>query len=261
VLRTRFFTALVALPAVLAIIVLAPGPAFTAFVVALAAFGLYEIGAMNHAHGPALIAALAIAGGGPVIILLSAPRVLWTLPAAVIAAMLAVIARVATVGPQHEESEAALTTLGALYVGLLFPYFALLRNSSQGIQLVVLILLLVVASDTGAYFAGIYLGRIKLAPKVSPNKTVEGATGGLGLCVAASWILRPWLLPNWSYAEMTFAAFAIGILAQLGDLACSAYKRVAGVKDSGWLFPGHGGLLDRTSSLVFAVVFAYYYSR
>jgi phosphatidate cytidylyltransferase len=147
----------------------------------------------------------------------------------------------------------------ALWVGVLFPYFALLRNSPEGVSTTILMLLLVVASDSGAYFTGKSIGRTKLAPMVSPNKTVEGAAGGLAACVIAAVVLRPWLAPGIRVWSVVFLAVCVGALAQLGDLAGSAFKRIAGVKDSGWLFPGHGGLLDRTCSLVFAAVFTYYY--
>ena len=151
--------------------------------------------------------------------------------------------------------------MGAFYVGALFPYFALLRNRPDGIAVIIFVLLLVIASDTGAYFAGSWFGRIRLAPRVSPKKTVEGAIGGLALCVVAGLLLHQPLVSGWSVGQAIMLSAAIGILAQLGDLAGSALKRRAGVKDSGWIFPGHGGLLDRTCSMVFATVFAYYWSR
>jgi phosphatidate cytidylyltransferase len=125
----------------------------------------------------------------------------------------------------------------------------------------VFILFLVIASDTGAYFIGSWMGRTKLAPNVSPKKTVEGAIGGLALCVVAGLLLRAPLVPGWSVPRTVLLSAAIAVLAQLGDLAGSALKRRAGVKDSGWIFPGHGGLLDRTCSMVFATVFTYYWSR
>ena len=151
--------------------------------------------------------------------------------------------------------------LGALWVGVLFPYFALLRNHAGGVPIIILMLLLVVASDSGAYFVGRSRGQVKLLPRVSPNKTVEGAIGGLSACVIAAVALRPLLAPQWSGAAAVTMAAVVGVLAQFGDLAGSAFKRVAGAKDSGWIFPGHGGLLDRTCSLVFAAAFTYYYFR
>jgi len=90
---------------------------------------------------------------------------------------------------------------------------------------------------------------------------VEGAIGGLALSVVAGLLLRQPLAPQWSIGRTVALSVAIGMLAQLGDLAGSALKRSAGVKDSGWIFPGHGGLLDRTCSMVFATVLTYYWGR
>ena len=262
-LRTRVWTALVALPALLAMVLFAPAPWFAAFVGVLTVWGLYEIGAMIRARTGATVGALVMAGVGSAILLAWAPEHLWFIPLCVILAMLMLVV---WVGSRTENAAAqspgiGLALLGGLYVGALFPYFALLRNRSDGIALLILILLLVMASDTGAYFVGSWLGRTKLAPRVSPKKTLEGAVGGLVLCEVAGWLLREPLAPQWSICRTLALSLAIGVLAQLGDLAGSALKRRAGVKDSGWIFPGHGGLLDRTCSMVFATVLTYYWSR
>ena len=184
------------------------------------------------------------------------------MPLAVVIAMLILVAHVGrgTARATVQSPAISLRILGALYVGVLFPFFALLRNQPGGIEVMVLILLLVMASDTGAYFTGSWLGRIKLAPNVSPKKTVEGAIGGLALCVVGGLLLRAPLVPGWGVTQSALFSAAIAVLAQLGDLAGSALKRSAGVKDSGWIVPGHGGLLDRTCSMVFATVFAYYWN-
>lgn len=259
-LRTRVWTALVTLPALLAVVLFAPAPWFAVFVGVLTAWGLYEVAAMTQARTPRAIGALVVAGGGSAMLLGWAPEHLWFIPLGVILAMLTLIV---LVGCGAESAAATvpgigLTLLGAFYVGALFPYFALLRNRADGIEVIVLILLLVVASDTGAYFTGSWIGRTRLAPRVSPKKTVEGAIGGLALCVVAGLLLRQPLVSGWGVGQTMAFSAAIGVLAQLGDLAGSALKRNAGVKDSGWIFPGHGGLLDRTCSIVFAVVLAYY---
>jgi len=263
VLRTRVWTALVALPTLLAVVIFAPAPWFAAFVAALIVVGLYEVAAMTGAHTAAAVAMLVLVGGGSATLLGWAPARLWVIPLGVILAMLALIVRVGR-GAANRAAGApgtGLTVLGALYVGTLFPYFALLRNRPDGIAAIVLILLLVIASDTGAYFTGLSMGRTRLAPRVSPKKTVEGAVGGLALCVVAGLLLRLPLVPEWGVGQAIAFSLAIGVLAQLGDLAGSALKRCAGVKDSGWIFPGHGGLLDRTCSIVFAVTLAYYWGR
>jgi phosphatidate cytidylyltransferase len=260
VLRTRILTTAVALPTVLAVIIFAPNWLFTWFIGALAAWGLYEVGAMTAARSLGRLVVLIAAGATPALAELYAGNRNWLVPGAVIAAMLVLVGHVALKGGR-ERARPWLTLLGALWVGVLFPYFALLRNLREGVQLVILLLLLVVASDSAAYLAGTRFGKVKLMPRVSPNKTLEGAVAGLGGCVLAAVVLRGPLVAGWGLGETAAAAVAIGILAQLGDLAGSAFKRMAGVKDSGWLFPGHGGLLDRTCSLVFAAVFAYYYTR
>lgn len=259
-LRTRLWTALIALPAVLAMVVFAPAWLFSAFIAVLTAWGLWEIGAMTNASVvQALI--LIFAGGGTAAILLLGGATPWIAPAAVISLMLILVAQVGLGGGASVRRGWVFVLIGALWVGVLFPYFALLRNGAGGVPIVVLMFLLVVVSDSGAYFAGRWKGRIKLLPRVSPNKTVEGAIGGLAACVAAGIVLRGVLASQWSLGSIVLLAAGIGVLAQLGDLAGSAFKRVAGVKDSGWIFPGHGGLLDRTCSLVFAAAFTYYCSR
>jgi phosphatidate cytidylyltransferase len=259
VLATRIWTAAVALPAVAAAIVFLPSALFSLFIVVLGAWGLYEVAMMSQATSLARRVAVIIAGGVPLVGLTLSSDPPWMPAALVFVIMAAVVAMVAIGGPAAGTKGMALTVIGAAYVGALFPYFALLRNRPGGIAAVLFVLLLVVAADTGAYFAGTYLGQIKLAPRVSPHKTVEGAIGEIVASEVAGLILAPMLAPALGLGRTLAASGAIAALAIVGDLAGSALKRSAGVKDSGWLFPGHGGLLDRTCSLVFAVVFAYYW--
>jgi len=260
VLTTRIKTAAIALPALLALVLLAPPEVFTAFIIILAAWALYEVAAMTDADVTQGIL-LALCGGIPLGALLLARGDTFVVPALVIAAMAILVTRVGASGSAAVKHGTWQIVLGALWVGVLFPYFALLRNGPNGVALTIMMLLIVVASDSGAYFAGKAIGRVKLLPKVSPNKTVEGAIAGLIASLIAGLILRRWLTPNLTASLAAFLAVCVSLLAQLGDLANSAFKRVAGVKDSGWLFPGHGGLLDRACSLVFAAVFTYYYVR
>jgi phosphatidate cytidylyltransferase len=260
VLRTRLLTAAVLLPAVGALVVFAPAWFFTIFVALAAIWGLYEVAAMTGALHMVAIPLFAVVGGVPLFGLLYGGDVVW-LPVLVILMMLALVARVAVAGGAAASRGPRLVFIGAAYVGVLFPYFALLRNGPGGIEMLLLVILLVVVSDSGAYFVGMYLGRTKLAPNVSPNKTVEGAMGGLIATMAAGWLLLEIRGGSWDTGPVLLFSAMISLLAQLGDLAGSALKRSAGVKDSGWIFPGHGGLLDRTCSLVFAVVFAYYWSH
>jgi phosphatidate cytidylyltransferase len=262
VLRTRILTAAAVLPPLLALIVFAPAWAVTGFVGLCTAWGLYEVGGM--APGGSAVSALALlAGAAAAVIALGrlAPAASAALAAVAIAAMCALLLKVALSGAQVALPRGLLEGLGALYVGALFPYFALLRNQQAGVALLLLTFAAVIAGDSGAFFAGRAIGRIKLIPKVSPGKTVEGALAYLACGIAAVCALKTPLGVNWNMATAAGFGMLVSVVAQLGDLAESAFKRVAGVKDSGWLFPGHGGLLDRTDSLVFAAFFAYYYSR
>ncbi len=257
-LRTRLWTAIVALPVTIAVVLFAPVPVFTAVIAILTAWGLYEIIAMTGANGFEALFIVVVGGFFAVGSRVSAlSTILVTIE------MLALVAAVGRKGAEQSSkrpwSRPALLFLGASWIGAFFPYLALLRNHPGGIPIITLLVLLVVASDSGAYFVGRSLGRTRLLPRVSPNKTVEGAIGGLAACVIAATALRSLLAPRWTTIAVVIMAAVVGVLAQFGDAVGSAFKRVAGVKDSGWIFPGHGGLIDRICSLVFAAAFTYYY--
>lgn len=162
---------------------------------------------------------------------------------------------IGTVAPQL-----ALLFFGFLYLSLLLGHLGLLHGLPHGREWVFLVLLMVMASDTGAYFTGVSLGRRKLYPAVSPNKSIEGALGGLAGSLAGAFLAKLWFFPVLDAADCLFLGLGLGVLAQLGDLFESLLKRCFGVKDSGRLIPGHGGILDRLDSLIFAFAPAYYYA-
>lgn len=163
------------------------------------------------------------------------------------------------------------TLFGVLYTGgtLAFVYglryhrFAI--GDAAGALLVLLPLVLTWSSDTGAYFAGRAIGGRKLMPSVSPGKTVAGAIGGVVLTIAVAAVFVPLVLTpraQLAFSPLGLILFAsvVSVVAQIGDLAESLIKREGGVKDSGSIFPGHGGVLDRLDSLFFVlpVVYALY---
>jgi phosphatidate cytidylyltransferase len=151
--------------------------------------------------------------------------------------------------------------LGVLYAGAFLPHFIWLRvePSTTGPAWVTFVLAVAMGGDSGGYFAGRFLGNHLLMPSVSPKKTIEGAAGAVAGNIVAGVIVKALLLPDVSWREAVALSLVAGILAQLGDLCESLLKRAFGAKDSGWLLPGHGGVLDRADSLVFPVVLVYYY--
>jgi phosphatidate cytidylyltransferase len=229
----------------------------------LALWGLVEIGEMTQVSDSRWLLVM-LAGGIPAAEMLLSGHAIPAGPIIcliVFILLLMLVAQVGIGGAGYASGSALLTVMGAAWVGMFFPYFALLRNRQGGIPVIVLVLLLAFASDTGAYFVGRLAGRIKLMPRVSPHKTLEEALGGLGLALILGIFLRSSLAPWLSIVSVAILSLAVALLAQVGDLANSAFKRTAGVKDSGWIFPGHGGLLDRASSLVFPAVLTYYCVR
>ena len=156
-------------------------------------------------------------------------------------------------------SRGSMVLLAVLYGAFLPGHFLLLRTQHQGLAMPFLVLLGTWATDTGAYFIGTRWGRHKLAPTISPNKSVVGAIGGILLAALVTQYvnsrLQIGLLPGW------VLGIVIGVAAAVGDLFESALKREAGVKDSGRILPGHGGVLDRIDSLLFTVPVVYYLTR
>jgi phosphatidate cytidylyltransferase len=169
------------------------------------------------------------------------------------------------------------TILGAIYVGWLFSYLVLLRNegadllarvggtlavplpapfADPGAWVVLLVVFATWACDTGAFFTGRAVGRHKLAPEISPGKTVEGAIGGWLCALAMALLVGGFLRLDLRIAASLGAM--IGVLSQVGDLCESAIKRDLGIKDFSGLLPGHGGILDRFDSLLMTAPLVYY---
>ena len=157
----------------------------------------------------------------------------------------------------------AWTFAGVIYVGWLLGYAVALHGIADGRSWVFLALFCTFGSDTAAYFIGRAMGKHKLAPSISPGKTWEGTIGGL---VGAVGVGLLFLLPTpvslasyLTWWQAVILGLLISIFGQAGDLVESLFKRNVGAKDSGTLLAGHGGVLDRTDSVVFAVVVVYYW--
>ncbi|WP_410769221.1 phosphatidate cytidylyltransferase [Fontibacillus sp. BL9] len=146
----------------------------------------------------------------------------------------------------------AMLFLGMVYIGLGFAYLAETRSTPDGHGLFWTFLMLasIWSSDAGAYFSGRRFGKNKLWPAISPNKTVEGAIGGIVLAVIAAVIFALASGGLLTIGRALLLGLSAAVVGQLGDLVQSAYKRVYGIKDSGTLLPGHGGILDRCDSWI-----------
>jgi phosphatidate cytidylyltransferase len=154
------------------------------------------------------------------------------------------------------------TVVGILYIGWLLSYLVALRGLDSGRNWVFLVLFATWVSDTTAFLVGRRFGRHKLAPAISPGKTWEGTIGGIGAGIAVSTLFftpTSFQLPL-SPGQVILLGALTSILGQLGDLFESLFKRNLGVKDSGKLMPGHGGILDRIDSLILAGIVVYYYA-
>ncbi len=149
------------------------------------------------------------------------------------------------------------TLLGVIYVGGFFSHLVLLREGPDGFLTTLMVTLGIWISDSAAYFGGRAYGRRKLLPAVSPNKTWEGSLTGLA-ATGVFGALFAYFVSDLAWPAGAAMGLFISTAGQLGDLAASALKRESGIKDTGGLLPGHGGIIDRFDSLLFAAVVVYY---
>jgi phosphatidate cytidylyltransferase len=168
--------------------------------------------------------------------------------------------------PQFKTNPLVLETIkkqvqGIIYIPLLISFLVLIRNQADGMIWIFLILAVVFAGDTSAFYFGSYLGRHKLCPAVSPGKTIEGSIGGLAANLLIGSVVKLFFLPDLPWAPSLFLFIIMGISGQAGDLFESMLKRSSRFKDSGGLLPGHGGFLDRIDALLFAAPVAYLFKN
>jgi len=153
----------------------------------------------------------------------------------------------------------AKVIFGMMYIPFLLSYFIALRMMDKGIEWIFFVLFLAFIGDIFALYVGKYFGKHKLAPFVSPGKTVEGLAGLVLGSTSACLIFSYYFLPEIPLTQIAILAFAGSIIGQLGDICESAIKRNYGLKDASSILPGHGGILDRLDCLLFIVPFVYYY--
>jgi len=245
----------VAIPAVaFAIVIIALGDVwFTAGLIGLGLVCLHELFAMfDNAHPSRL-------GGFLGLIALSLAAFLGDISHVMIAlvATFPVVFLLTAAQPRGGAPAISVTILGVAWVGLALAHAILLRDLPHGGAIIVDVLVGTFLGDTGAYLGGRQFGRRKLAPAISPNKTVEGLAIGFLTAIVATWaagLYQDWL----SGTDALLLGACVAVAAPIGDLFESYLKRDAGTKDTGTLFGAHGGALDRLDAVLFSIVVGYY---
>lgn len=263
-LTMRVLTAVIACPLILLLLFRGPGSGFYVLVFPAALVGAYELFGMTHpgdkvsqAIGVGLTALVSL------VVFFHGFDVRWLLTLLLVVPLAGPLLTLARLGDiQTAALRGIAMGMGPLFVGVPLTCLAMLRRDmgAAGASYVVMTLMFAWFGDTGGYFAGRYFGKNKLYPAVSPKKTVEGALGGLGGSVLGALLAHFWYLPSIPLWHAVPLAIVAGALGQLGDLGESLIKRSTGVKDSGAIVPGHGGILDRVDALMLTSAVVYLYT-
>ncbi len=262
-LTIRIMSALLFLPVFYLVTWRASPMYFTILVIAAAAVGQYEFYRMAQARGSKPHMALGIVLGALVVLdshasLFPALGRYFTITVGMLAIM---VGRLFSRRPVEGGLEDVSSSfLGVFYVALLFSYQVAIRQGLHGKQWLVFLFFVIWASDIGAYSIGIPFGKHRLYEKVSPKKSVEGLIGALVAAAGMALVCRIWFMPPViGVGETVVLGVVLALVGTAGDLTESLFKRAAGVKDSGVVIPGHGGILDRMDSMLFAAPVLYYY--
>ena len=161
---------------------------------------------------------------------------------------------------ERQLQRVALAILGFVYLGWMFSHLGFLANSPHAVGYLLFLVVAVEGNDIAAFTCGKLFGRRKLREHISPNKTLGGAVGAVGVSLALPWLLS-FSFPHFGPVELVLTGLIVGVGGQLGDLAISVIKRDIGIKDMGGLIPGHGGILDRVDSLIFVAPLFFHMTR
>jgi phosphatidate cytidylyltransferase len=254
-LKQRVLTAIVALVLFIPLVIIGGYP-FILGIYLIATIGLFEILRMR---GIALFSVMGILTWFILMIILMPSQleqyivdtIHYTKIELAFIAILLLLVYTVIIKNKFTFDHVGFSILGALYVGIGFYY--LIETRLVGIHFVVYALLVIWMTDTGAYLVGRKLGKRKLWPEISPNKTIEGFFGGILSAILFACIFQYFVPIASNYGILIIVTIIASIVGQLGDLVESAMKRHYDVKDSGKLLPGHGGILDRFDSLLFVL--------
>lgn len=257
----RVYVALLVLPLFYCLVRYLPPYVFFGLVLVAAGWALWEFYQLHFAP-PMKVGDLVVALGslGLLLTTMQWPEVLPMWVAATLTLFGIVLWQLASCPPSATTlATSAVLTFGILYIGVTLGHLLLIRSLGEGIYCIFFLTIVTWCGDTGAYYVGRLWGRHKLAPVISPNKTIEGVVGGMALALLGAIVSRVWFLPSLTFSDCLMLGLILTGAGVLGDLVESAFKRSAGVKDSGQGIPGHGGMLDRLDSLLFTGPTFYYY--
>jgi len=256
--KKKIFTAILLIPPVVVILLL--GPAFLLLMVLLATFlGIreYYTLALPDAKGIERWTGIGLALLVSVFTSLGDPRIL-SLSFVLLLLLLLVLFMGTSQSLQNAISNTGITLFGILYIAFLLAHVSLIRNAANGELWVLFLIVTVWAADVFAFLTGSLLGRHKLYPRISPKKTYEGLAGAIGGSILVALIFAMLFMPRLHTGHCILLAVIVSVLGQFGDFTESMLKRSARVKDSGVLIPGHGGMLDRLDSFLFAAPALHY---
>lgn len=250
---TRILAAVVGLAVVLPALVFGGVPAALVVVSIALLIGQDEYVSMAMPDAKGMGRLLLIPGGLAVFLAAALAPVPMLLPVLGICLMTCLVVPMIRTEDVNKATEQAVRLgFGMVYVPILIAPLIWIRREADGLPLVGFALAVTWLGDSGAYFAGRFAGKTPLFPRVSPKKTREGLVGGVVFAVLGALAMKAFAGINLSWGVMALLGVVLDLAGVLGDLAESMLKRAFGVKDSGWIMPGHGGILDRIDSLLFS---------
>ena len=264
-ISTRVLTSIVLVPVLFVVVWLMPSGYFAGLAIIAAAVGQYELYTMARARGITPLTILGIVLGALIVLTVYRPILpyrggpyFWI----TLCVFAVIVARLFSRRPVEGAIEdIAVTLFGIMYVALLFAFQVAIHAGPPGKKWLAFLYLVIWASDTGAYYVGTAFGKHRLYEKISPKKSIEGLMGGVLASVLVAILCKLWLVPLLGIIEAAALGAVLALAGTVGDLAESLIKRSAGVKDSGTIIPGHGGILDRMDSILFAAPVLFFYLR
>lgn len=255
----RVVTALITAPLLVLLILRGTEPVFSFLVLVIVSVGLWEYFSFAEKSGLSVPVWLGILLGTLIVLTsyrFSFPHMLFALVLAITISLTYFMLNFHTYG--NPFCSAGIFITGLVYIPFFLSHLVFIRHLAMGRIWVIFLMAVVFAGDIAAYYVGSLLGRHKLYKSVSPGKTIEGAIGGLAASVATAYLFRIYLLDWLSPLQTLTIAITIAVTAQIGDLVESMLKRAVGVKDSGRILPGHGGMLDRMDGVIFSSPLLFY---